>query len=96
VGLIPAHLVSIDGSRLRRARVKLRLSGPELSSLSGVSQATISRAERERVRLTTDNFARLVYALSVEVGVSEADVSDWLRGDSEGLSGSPIITEMAT
>jgi transcriptional regulator with XRE-family HTH domain len=93
-GISVADLVEIYPDRLKRLRKKLRLSGPVLSEMSGVSQATISRAENHLRRLSVFTFDRLCKALAQESRARVDDVARYLLGEAAGLPVPPIMDLM--
>ncbi len=58
----------IDGKKIRRLRQGLELTQAKLAAVAGLSQTTISRAERSSINLTMDKLDRIAGALGVEPG----------------------------
>ncbi len=58
----------IDGKKIRRLRQDLELTQAKLAAVAGLSQTTISRAERSSINLTMDKLDRIAGALGVEPG----------------------------
>ena len=58
----------IDGKKIRRLRQDMELSQAKLAAAAGLSQTTISRAERSSINLTMDKLDRIAGALGVEPG----------------------------
>ena len=72
------------GQRVKALKTKLGMNQKELADKSGITQATISRIESEKVQqLKSDALSRLAEALGVTV--------DYLVGRTNALTPSDIV-----
>lgn len=74
-------MATVFGTRLRQARKKIGLSGPQLARALGVSAQTVSEWERGKYFPEADRLAAIARAVSVRV--------DWLLGGTNGVESIP-------
>lgn len=75
------RMATVFGTRLRQARKKSGLSGPQLAKLLGVSAQTVSEWERGKYFPEADRLAIIARSVNVRV--------DWLLGGTNGVESSP-------